>query len=175
MQTSDQCLTIRYATAADLPAIVEIYNTTVASRTVTADTTPVTVEDRRDWFDSHSLDRHPIWVTEHDTQVTGWLSLSVFYGRPAYRATAEVSVYVAATHRRRGIGRALMREAIAHAPSLQIHTLLGFVFAQNKPSMALLKVFGFEQWGFLPRVAEFETHHCDLVILGLSGLDGTAL
>ena len=38
--------TLRDATEADLPAIVEIYNATIAGRMVTADTSPVTVESR---------------------------------------------------------------------------------------------------------------------------------
>ena len=160
-------MSIRYATKTDLPAIVDIYNSTVASQIVTADMAPVTVSDRLSWFQSHDRDRHPIWVSEQKDQVTGWLSLSAFYGRPAYDATAELSVYVSPNHRRQGIGNALVEKAIAHCSSQQISTLLGFVFAQNQPSLALLQTFGFEQWGFLPHVAQFETHTCDLVILGL--------
>lgn len=157
---------IRYATEADLPAIVAIYNSTVASKIVTADTSTVTVSDRRPWFTSHNRDRHPLWVSEHDGQVSGWASLSPFYGRPAYAPTTELSVYVSPDYRRQGLGTALVETAIAHCPSASITTLLGFVFAQNQPSLALLQKFGFEQWGFLPRVAQFETHTCDLVILG---------
>ena len=41
---------LRYASEADLPAIVAIYNSTVPSRMVTADTEPVTVESRLAWF-----------------------------------------------------------------------------------------------------------------------------
>ena len=162
---------IRHATETDLPGIVEIYNSTVASQIVTADTATVTVNDRLPWFQSHHRDRHPIWISEQNGQVAGWLSLSAFYGRPAYEPTAELSVYVGPKHRRQGVGKALVETAIAHCPSLQISTLLGFVFAQNQPSLALLEKFGFEQWGFLPRVAQFESHACDLVILGLNGLN----
>lgn len=157
---------IRYATDADLPTIVEIYNSTVASGIVTADTSTVTVSDRLPWFQAHNCDRHPIWVSEDNHHVTGWVSLSPFYGRPAYAPTAELSVYVAPDCQRQGIGKRLVKTAIAHSPSLNIATLLGFVFAQNQPSLALLQSFEFEQWGFLPHVAQFETHTCDLVILG---------
>lgn len=166
---------IRYAQESDLPTIVEIYNSTVTSRVVTADTSPVSVSDRLPWFHSHHRDRHPIWVSttinETQEQVTGWLSLSEFYGRPAYAATAELSVYISPHHRRQGIGRALVHHGIVHCPGLSISTLLGFVFAQNQPSMALLQNVGFKQWGFLPQVAQFESHTCDLVILGLDGLN----
>ncbi|NEQ98403.1 MAG: N-acetyltransferase [Cyanothece sp. SIO2G6] len=159
---------IRYATEADLPAIVAIYNATIPSKTVTGDIVPLTVEQRRTWFRSHDPQTHPIWVSEQDQTVTGWLSLRPFYGRPAYEGTAELSIYVSPQYRRQGIGQILVKYAIAHCPKLHISTLLGFVFAQNTPSLALLKKLGFEQWGFLPQVAHFDTHSCDLVILGLT-------
>lgn len=165
-QTSDT-ITIRDAGEADLPAIVEIYNSTIASRKITGDTEPVSVESRRSWFEAHSPDRYPIWVAEHQGVVVGWLSFQPFYGRPAYRATGEISIYVSSTHRRQGIGQHLMQRAIAHCPALHLSTLLGFVFAQNEPSLRLLERFGFQQWGFLPDVAEFDVGTCDLVIMGL--------
>jgi len=171
MQYTTPSIAIRHATDADLSAIVDIYNSTIASKIITGDMQPVTVEQRQSWFQSHTPHRHPIWVSEAqnhpDKTVVGWLSLSPFYGRIAYRATAELSIYVDPNHRRQGIGQQLVNHAIAQCPTLQISTLLGFVFAQNAPSIALLKQLGFEQWGFLPQVAHFETHSCDLVILGL--------
>lgn len=45
---------MRHATLEDLPRIVEIYNSTIESRLVTADTEPVTVESRTEWFLNHS-------------------------------------------------------------------------------------------------------------------------
>ncbi|MGK7889244.1 MAG: N-acetyltransferase family protein [Leptolyngbyaceae cyanobacterium] len=159
---------IRYATEADLPAIVEIYNSTIASKKVNGEIIPLTVEQRRTWFQSHDPSSHPIWVAEQEGAIAGWLGLRPFYGRPAYHRTAELSIYVSLQHRRQGIGQSLVKHAIAHCPTLHISTLLGFVFAQNTPSLALLKQLGFEQWGFLPQVAHFDTHSCDVVILGLA-------
>lgn len=157
---------LRQAVEADLPTIVEIYNSTIASRTITADTEPVSVESRQDWFNAHSPGAYPIWVATKHEQVIGWLSLQPFYGRPAYQATAELSIYVSPLCRRQGLGQQLMQNAIAQCPALQLSTLLGFVFAQNKPSLQLLERFDFQQWGFLPSVAEFDVGTCDLVIMG---------
>ena len=72
----------RLATEADLPAIVEIYNEAIPGRTATADTTPVTVEERLEWFRKHDPSTHPIFVYEDSGQIIGWTSLSAFYGRP---------------------------------------------------------------------------------------------
>jgi L-amino acid N-acyltransferase YncA len=157
--------TIRDAIEADLPAIVAIYNSTIPSRIVTADVEPVTVESRRAWFHNRSS-RRPLWVMEIDNVIAGWLSVQSFYGRPAYSATAELSVYVSSDYRRRGVATELMERAIVTSPSLDITTLLGFIFAENEPSVKLFKQFGFEQWGFLPDVARFDAESRNLVILG---------
>jgi phosphinothricin acetyltransferase len=157
--------TIRDAVEVDLPAIVAIYNSTIPSRIVTADVEPVTVESRSAWFHNRSSHR-PLWVIEIDDVIAGWLSVQSFYGRPAYSATAELSVYVSSDYRRQGIATELMEQAIVTSPSLDITTLLGFIFAENEPSVKLFKQFGFEQWGFLPDVAHFDAETRNLVILG---------
>ncbi len=156
----------RLATLADLPRIVEIYNSTVASRMVTADLEPVSVESRLHWFEEHCPDSRPLWVVERDGDVAAWLSFSSFYGRPAYDGTAEVSVYVDERARRHGLGAYLLRAAIAQAPGIGVRTLLGFIFAHNVPSLALFEKFGFERWGHLPRVAVLDDVERDLVIVG---------
>jgi L-amino acid N-acyltransferase YncA len=74
-------LKIRDATIDDLPLIVEIYNSTIASRLSTADTEPVTVESRHEWFYSHLNGRNrPLWVAELEGTIAGWLSFNSFYG-----------------------------------------------------------------------------------------------
>ncbi len=98
--------------------------------------------------------------------MAGWLSLRSFYGRPAYRATVEVAVYVAPERQRRGIARRLLAHAIEAAPGLGIHTILAFVFAHNPPSVTLFEHAGFAAWGRLPRVAELDGVERDLAILG---------
>jgi L-amino acid N-acyltransferase YncA len=158
-------MTIRDAVARDLAAIVRIYNAAVPGRMATADTEPVTVESRLGWFAEHTGSR-PLWVAVSDDAVAGWLSFQSFYGRPAYRATAEVSVYVARDAQRKGVGRALLSRAIATGPALGLRTLVGFVFGHNAPSLALFEALGFQRWGLLPRVAALDGVERDLVIIG---------
>ncbi|HEY9807011.1 MAG TPA: N-acetyltransferase family protein, partial [Candidatus Obscuribacterales bacterium] len=95
-----------------------------------------------------------------------WLSFQSFYGRPAYQATAEVSVYVAEAYQRRGIGQKLLQTAIQRSPQLGLKTLLGFIFGHNQPSLQLFEKFGFRQWGYLPQVARLDSIERDLVIMG---------
>jgi L-amino acid N-acyltransferase YncA len=160
-------LNFRDATLADLPTIVAIYNSTVPSRVVTADLEPVSVESRRAWFDAHVPARRPLWMVEHEGKVAGWLSFSDFYGRPAYLATAELSIYLDESARGQGIGAAMLAYALERAPALGIRSVLGFIFGHNEPSLKLFRRFGFTDWGVLPRVANLDGIERDLVIVGL--------
>lgn len=157
---------IRDADIKDLAAIVEIYNTTIASRTATAETEPITLASRLDWLQNRDFATRPVWVVQIAEQVVGWLSFNNFYGRPAYARTAELSIYVAQSYRRQGIGNLLLQEAIAAAPQLNIQILLGFIFAHNQASLKLFYKHGFERWGFFPQVAELDAQLKDLAILG---------
>ncbi|TVQ47712.1 MAG: N-acetyltransferase family protein [Gloeocapsa sp. DLM2.Bin57] len=157
---------IREATELDLPVIVEIYNASIPDRLATADLVPVTLESRLHWFQVHKSGDRPIWVLEIDGKIAGWLSFQSFYGRPAYRHTAEISIYVSPDWRRQGVGQELLTKAIMESPKLNITTLLAFVFAHNQPSLTLFKKQGFQQWGYLPGVAKLDAQIRDLVILG---------
>jgi phosphinothricin acetyltransferase len=152
-----------------LAAIVGIYNDAIAGRMATADTDPVTVTQRAPWFAEFDPGHRPLWVfcPVPGGPVKGWLSLRSFYGRPAYRRTVEVGVYVAAAAQRRGIARTLLEHALAHAPRLDVASLLAFVFQHNAPSIALFERAGFRSWGSLPRVAVLDGVERDLAILGL--------
>lgn len=158
--------THRLATRDDLARIVEIYNATIRSRRVTADTEPVSVGSRVKWFEDHVPSFRPLWVTQAEGRVAAWLSFSSFYGRPAYRRTAELSVYVHESFRSRGLGSYLLMQAISHAPALELDTLLGFIFGHNEPSLRLFEKAGFGRWGELPRVASLDGIERDLVIVG---------
>lgn len=159
-------MTIRDALEADLPAIVDIFNATVPTRTSTAVLEPVSADDRREWFHEHSPDRHPLWVAELDGKIAGWLSIHAFVGRPAYRATVEVSVYVHDSFRRRGVARALLERAIRESPRLGITNLVGLILGHNAASLRLFEQLGFQQWGLLPRVTRLDGIERDIVIVG---------
>ncbi len=157
---------IRHAREADLPAIVAIYNAAIPGRLATADTAPVSVADRREWFAAFRAASRPIWVAEAGGRIAGWLGMRSFYGRPAYHRTVEVAVYVAPEFHRQGIAAAMLRHAMQAAPALDITNLLAFVFGHNDASLALFRKAGFTDWGTLPRIAELDGIERDLLILG---------
>ena len=157
---------LRAAREADLPAIVAIYNSVIPDRMVTADLEPVTVESRLAWFHSHQSPTRPLWVAEKSGTIVAWMSLDTFLARAAYDGTAMVAIYVASEHRHEGLGRWLLAECVARAPTLGLHTLLGYIFAHNAPSLALFESHGFARWAHLPGVAVLDGAERDLVIVG---------
>jgi L-amino acid N-acyltransferase YncA len=161
-----EAITIRDAKRNDMQTIVDIYNSTIAGRMVTADLEPVSIESRMPWFDDHSPDFRPLWVVETNGEICAWVSFQSFYGRPAYNATAEVSIYIHHDFRGKKLGKFLIQQAIDACPKLGIKTLLGFIFGHNQPSINLFTSFGFEKWAHLPNVAELDGIERDLLILG---------
>ena len=155
-----------HAAINDLPKIVATYNSTVASRLVTADLEPVSVESKIEWFNAHSSNKRPLWLVLINGDYAGWMSFNSFYGRPAYDGTVEVSIYLEENARGKGLGKACLQKAFDVAPSLKIHSLLGFIFGHNQPSLNLFAQFDFEKWAHLPAVANMDGIMRDLIILG---------
>ncbi len=159
---------VREAIEADLPAIVEIYNQSIPAGWSTADTEPITVAERVDWFRKFDPAKRPIWVAEADGRVIASAYLSSFYaGRPAYDATAEVSVYIATDYHRRGLGRQLKQWVIEECPRLGVTTLLSMHFDHNEATRRINDSLGFRQLGHLTEIAVVQGHKRGLVIWAL--------
>jgi L-amino acid N-acyltransferase YncA len=158
-------LNVRDAVEADLPAIVDIYNQSIPDGWSTADTKPITVAERVEWFRKHNPQKRPLWVAQIDGKIVAWIGLTSFYGgRPAYDATAEVSLYVAAPHRGRGIGRELKKRMIGHCPTIGVTTLLSMYFDHNEATRHLNEQFGFQTLGHLTEIAVVNGKKRGLVI-----------
>jgi len=159
---------IRLAHQDDLEAILEIYNQAVRAQFETADTKEVEIKDRLQWFRDHMVNTYPIFVNEQNQQITGWVSLSPYRkGRKALRFTAEISYYVHNKYKRQGIGSKLIQHAIQKARILKFKNLFAIVLDENKPSIHVLKKLGFQQWGHMPNIADFDGVECGHVYYGL--------
>lgn len=159
---------IRHATEADLSAIVAIYNQSIPGGWSTADTQPLSVADREEWFRRFEPTKRPIWVAEADGRVVAVTYLTSFYGgRPAYDATAEISVYIASDFQRRGIGRKLKEFVIAQCPRLGITTLLSMYFDHNRATHRINESLGFKPMGHLTDIAIVQGQKRGLIISAL--------
>ncbi len=154
------------AVAADLDRIVAIYNSTIDSRMVTADLEPVSVQNKLTWFNEHTPEKRPLWVVRNDNEIIGWVSFQNFYGRPAYQATAEISIYLHPEHRGKGVGKKILSYSMNECGKLGISTLLGYIFEHNEPSLKLFLDAGFEEWAHLPNIAMLDGVERSLKILG---------
>ena len=147
---------IRFASPEDLPTIVEIYNQSISKRS-TADLSPVRPEERTDWFAQHNRGKYPIFLAEVDDKVVGWCILTAYRpGRMALRFTAEISYFIDQDFQRQGLATALMAQALAACPGLEVKNVFAIVLESNGESVRLLDRMGFQKWGFLPRVADFD-------------------
>jgi L-amino acid N-acyltransferase YncA len=158
-------MTFRNAVLDDLKDVIAIYNSTIPSRMVTADTEAVSVESRIEWFHKHGGKR-PLWIVELDGQLAGWVALHSFYGRAAYDNTAEISIYLHEDFRGKGFGRRVLAQAIEESRDLGLKTLLGYIFAHNEPSIRLFANFEFREWGYLPDIAVLDGVERSLKIFG---------
>ena len=167
-QNVSRDIEFRIAEYDDLPAIVKIYNQAVPTYRSTARTEPVTVEERKNWFQEHDPQHHPIFIAELDGNVIGWCSLSEYRsGRPALRYTAELSYYVDTQYQGLGIGSELVSRALKISPSLEIRNLVAVLIDRNDASRKLLEKLGFQQWGYLPRVLDFNGQECGEYYYGI--------
>jgi phosphinothricin acetyltransferase len=155
----------RLAKQSDLNRIVAIYNQTIASRMVTADTEEQSVASKQVWFESHT-EKRPLYVMERDGEVIAWLSYKSFYGRPAYNGAVEIAIYVDENTRGQKLGQQFLDFALSLAPKLNINNYLAFIFSHNIPSIKLFEKNGFTKWGELPDIAVMDNNLYSLTILG---------
>ncbi|GAA4401785.1 GNAT family N-acetyltransferase [Fodinibacter luteus] len=142
---------IRTATAADLPAMAEIYNDAVRHTLATFDVDP----QPPTLFAERVASRRPgdhVVVAEEDGRVLGMAYAATYRPRPAYDGTRETSVYLDADAHGRGIGRALYDELFRRVDADGIHTCLAVIAQPNPASEALHAAVGFERVGLLREV-----------------------
>jgi L-amino acid N-acyltransferase len=143
---------VRAASEADVPAIREIYNYEILNGTATFDTEPKTLEDRLAWFRETQRHPHIVLAAEVDGETVGWGCLQAFRPRPAYRFTAEDSVYVHQDWRGKRIGTATLRRLVDLARANGFRSVVAVIAEGHPDSEALHARYGFEYVGWLRKV-----------------------
>jgi L-amino acid N-acyltransferase YncA len=141
--------------------VAAVYSEGIADRVATFETGPRAAADVEPWIGA-SL---PLLVAEENGRVLGWAKLSEYSDRCAYSGVAEVSVYVGRKSRGRGLGRALVEAICAEAERRGLRKLIGLIFPENAPSLALFRSAGFEDVGTFRRHGRLEGEWRDVVIL----------
>jgi L-amino acid N-acyltransferase YncA len=168
---------VRRAREADAGPILAIYNDAVATTVATFDTEPRSMESQRTWLGEHERPYVSL-VAESAGQVVGWGSLSRWSDRKAYAETAEVSVYVEAAARGRGVGGRLLTELISEGGRSGFHTVLARIADGNRASLAMHQTAGFRPVGVMREVGFKFGRRIDVHLLQLTypdrGVSGDA-
>jgi L-amino acid N-acyltransferase YncA len=143
----------------DWPEVEAIFRDGIATGVATFEVEPPSWEA---WDDAHGGIRV---VAELDGRVAGWCALSPVSERRCYRGVAEESVYVAGWAQGRGVGRALLEEAIARSEEAGIWTLQAGIFPENAPSLRLHLSCGFRLVGVRERLGEAKGEWRDVLLL----------
>lgn len=145
-----QSFLIRDSSAADIPAITAIYAHWVTHGLASFEVDPPDPTEMARRRDAVLAAGFPYLVAEAPEGLLGYAYASAYRARPAYRFTAENSVYVAPGAGRRGIGLALMEEVIAQCTGAGFRQMVAVIGdSGNAASIALHKRAGFTTAGLL--------------------------
>lgn len=155
------------------PAVREIYRQGIATGNATFETE---LPEWEKWDGNHRKDCRLVALEPfgkdgefvirlEDVTVIGWAALSLVSGRQVYRGVAEVSVYVAAAARGRGVGKALLRALVGESERNGIWTLQAGIFPENTASISLHKSCGFREVGVRRRIGKLGDVWRDVLLL----------
>jgi phosphinothricin acetyltransferase len=152
--------TITPMTVEDWPEVRSIYLEGIATGNATFETDAPPWED----WDRNHLPQGRL-VARHAGQILAWAALSPVSRRRVYAGVAEVSLYVRAAARGRGLGKRLLGALIAESEKLGIWTLQGGVFPENVASITLQKACGFREVGRRERLGQLHGVWRDVLLM----------
>jgi L-amino acid N-acyltransferase YncA len=156
------------------PAVHEIYREGIATGNATFETD---APDWEKWDSSHRKDcrlvalepfdedRADLLIPHGQLTVLGWAALASVSARRVYAGVAEVSVYVSAAARGRGVGKALLEALVQESEVHGIWTLQAGIFPENIASLALHKSCGFRKVGVRRHIAKLSGAWRDVLLL----------
>jgi L-amino acid N-acyltransferase YncA len=144
-------LSVRLATPGDAPAVAAIYAPIVRDTTISFELEPPDVDEFARRI-ATTLPAHPWLIAEEAGRVMGYAYAGPHRSRAAYRWSVEVSVYVDADARRRGVARELYTALFSVLRAQGFANAYAGVTLPNEPSLRLHRAFGFEEVGVYRRV-----------------------
>jgi L-amino acid N-acyltransferase YncA len=133
----------------DWPAVRDIYEAGIATGEATFQTEAPPWEA----WDAAHLATCRLVARDEDGNLVGWAALGRVSARPVYAGVAEVSVYIAASARGRGLGRLLLTALIDASERDGRWTLQASIFPENEASVRLHERCGFRVVGRRERIA----------------------
>ena len=144
----------------DWPQVRAIYQDGIATGQATFE---AAVPTWAQWDAGHRPDTR--LVARAGQTILGWAALSAVSDRCTYAGVAEVSVYVAAEARGRGVGTALLRALVEASEQFGIWTLQAGIFPENGASLRLHERCGFRRVGRRERLGRLRGVWRDVLLL----------
>ena len=154
-------VTIESMMADDWPAVRRIYEEGIATGAATFE---VVAPDWEAWNHGHRPDCRLV-ARDGNGAIVGWAALSRYSARAVYSGVAELSVYIAANARGRGVGWELLAVLVPASEAAGVWTLQAGVMADNEASLALHEKCGFRRVGVRERIGRDSTGRWRDVVL----------
>jgi phosphinothricin acetyltransferase len=145
----------------DWPGVRAIYSEGIATGNATFETETPSWEA---WDAAHMKDARLV-ARDHAGAVLGWAALTPVSGRCVYAGVGDLSVYVAAAARGRGVGRLLLQGLIEASERAGVWTLQAGIFPENTASLALHRACGFREVGRRVRIGKMNGVWRDVMLL----------
>jgi phosphinothricin acetyltransferase len=160
---------IRPSLESDLPAITAIYGHHVLHGTGTFETTPPTEAEMTSRRADVLAKGLPYLVIEEGGRVLGYAYCQWFKPRPAYRFSAEDSIYMHPEAAGKGLGKVLLAELMRQAEAAGVRKLIAVIGdSGNTASVGVHKALGFEQVGTIRNCGWKFERWLDIVIMDKS-------
>ena len=135
-------MNIRNVNPEDAAQIAEIYNYYIKNTHQTFETEPLSADEMRERIDEIS-ENYPYLVAEEDGEIYGYAFATQFKLRQAYEFSAEVSIYVKANAKQKGIGTQLYDRLFEELKETDIHAIVAGISLPNDGSVRFHEKLGF--------------------------------
>lgn len=146
-------MNVRKIVMQDAPAVQAIYAPYVADTAISFEEVPPDVTEIEKRI-AALLPQYPYLVAEEDGRVLGYAYACEHRTRSAYRASIDVTVYVAPGAHRRGVARCLYSHLLPAAAGLGYHAAFAGIALPNESSVGLHEAMGFEPVGIYREVGQ---------------------
>jgi L-amino acid N-acyltransferase YncA len=144
---TDRLILVRAATLADAPAIQAIYAPFVTDTIISFEEVPPTIDEMAARIKAIQKQGHLYLVAECENTILGYAYAGAHRTRSAYRASVDVSAYVAPAAPRQGIGRRLYEQLLSELTANGMHAAFAGITLPNTASVGLHEAFGFTHVG----------------------------
>jgi L-amino acid N-acyltransferase YncA len=152
---------IRPLVEADYPSVKRIFLESIATGQATFETTapewPV-------WNKAH-LPVCRLGAVDEAGELLGWAALTPTSDRSVYAGVASLSIYIAESARRQGVGRALLTRLLTESEAAGLWTIQAGIFADNEASIRLHTICGFRMVGYREKIGKLNGVWRDSVLM----------